>query len=139
MTIDIQITAGLAVPIYRQVVDQVRLGVASGQLIPGEQLLSVRALAERLLINPNTIARAYGELVRDGVLESRHGQGVFIAEKRQVFSTDESSRRLLAAVDALLSEAVALQCSAEEIRAAVDARLRELGLAGRRKAGGKQP
>jgi GntR family transcriptional regulator len=133
MTIDIKISPGSAAPIYQQVIDQVRLSIASGSLQAGEQLPSVRGLAERLLVNPNTIARAYREMVRDGVLESRHGQGVFIAEQRRVFSDDERSRRVNQAIDALVSEAVALDFSAAEIRAAVDKRLKESGLSRSRK------
>lgn len=136
MAVDIQVTIGGA-PIYRQVIDQIRLGIASGRLPDGEQLPSVRALAEKLLVNPNTIARAYSELVRDGVLESRHGQGVFIAPRREVYSAGERERRLMAAVDSLVSEAVALQCSALEIRTAVESRLKELGLDSRRRSGGR--
>ncbi len=132
---DIEIILGSAAPLYRQIVDQVRLGVATGNFAIGEQLPSVRALAERLLINPNTIARAYGDLVREGVLESRHGQGVFIAPRRSVFSDDERQRRLALAVDALISESVGLQCSVDEIRTAVEARLKELGLSNRKKRG----
>ena len=133
MAIEIQISPGTAAPIYRQVIDQVRLAIASGGLQAGEQLPSVRGLAERLLVNPNTIARAYREMVRDGVLESRHGQGVFIAEQRRVFSDDERDRRVNQAIDSLVSEAVALDFSAAEIRAAVDKRLKESGLGHSRK------
>ncbi len=128
MTVEIQISPGTTAPIYRQVIDQFRLAIASGDISPGDQLPSVRGLAERLLVNPNTVARAYGELVRDGVLEPRHGQGVFVAERRQVFSDDERSRRLNQAIDSLVSEAVALDYSAAEIRAAVDSRLKDSGL-----------
>jgi GntR family transcriptional regulator len=115
------------------VIDQVRLSIAARGLQAGEQLPSVRGLAERLLVNPNTIARAYREMVRDGVLESRHGQGVFIAEQRRVFSDDERTRRVNQAIDALVSEAVALNFSAAEIRASVDKRLKESGLSRSRK------
>ena len=133
MTVEIQISPGTTAPIYRQVIDQFRLAIASGELSAGDQLPSVRGLAERVLVNPNTIARAYGELVRDGVLESRQGQGVFVAERRRVFSDDERGRRLNQAIDSLVSEAVALDYSAKEIRAAVDARLKESGLSRSRK------
>ena len=128
MSVEFQITPGSATPIYRQVVDQVRLAVAAGDLSAGDPLPSVRTLAEQLVVNPNTVARAFGDLVRDGVIESRHGQGVFIAAKRKVFADDERDRRLGAALDGLLSEAAALHFSAAEVRAAVDRRLKEVGL-----------
>lgn len=128
MSIEFQITPGSATPIYQQVVDQVRLAVAVGDLATGDPLPSVRTLAEQLVVNPNTVARAFGELVRDGVIESRHGQGVFVATKRRVFADDERDRRMSLALDGLLSEAAALDFSAAEVRAAVDRRLKEVGL-----------
>ena len=128
MSIEFQITPGSATPIYQQVVDQVRLAVAAGELKTGDPLPSVRTLAEQLVVNPNTVARAFGELVRDGVIESRHGQGVFVATKRRVFADDERARRMSLALDGLLSEAAALDFSAAEVRAAVDRRLKEVGL-----------
>lgn len=128
MSVEFQITPGSATPIYQQVVDQVRLAVAAGELKTGDPLPSVRTLAEQLVVNPNTVARAFGELVRDGVIESRHGQGVFVAAKRRVFADDERDRRMSLALDGLLSEAAALDFSAAEVRAAVDRRLKEVGL-----------
>ena len=73
----ITITTGAGTPIYRQIVDQVRLGVATGVLAPGGPMPSVRNLADRLVINANTVAKAYAELVRDGVLDSQQGLGFF--------------------------------------------------------------
>jgi len=67
----------------------VRLGVARGKLKVGEQLPSVRALAEGLVINPNTVARAYTDLAREGLIESRAGRGVFVTQKRKMFTREE--------------------------------------------------
>ena len=78
MPFEIQITPGGASPIFRQIVDQVRLAAATGRLMAGDQLPSVRALAERLLVNPNTIAKAYGELSREGIIESQQGRGASV-------------------------------------------------------------
>jgi GntR family transcriptional regulator len=122
----VSVTTGSGTPIYRQIVDQVRLGVATGALAPGDDMPSVRGLAERLVVNPNTVAKAYGELVRDGVLESQQGLGFFVAEKRQVFSRAERLRRLQQALDAFIHEAVFLDFSADEIRKAVDEKLASL-------------
>lgn len=109
------------VPIYRQIVQHIRRGVFLGQIKLGEQLPAVRVLAESLVVNPNTVARAYQELIRDGVLESRSGVGVFVAEKvRQVFSDAERGRRLDNAVEQLLHEALILDFSLPEVRAALD-------------------
>jgi GntR family transcriptional regulator len=124
----ITVTTGSGTPIYRQIVEQVRLGVATGALVPGDALPSVRTLAEQNVVNPNTVVKAYAELVRDGVLESHHGKGFFVAQKRQVFSRAERLRRLRQALDAFVHEAVFLDFSADEIRRAVEDKLADLDL-----------
>ncbi len=132
MAFPIEIVTGSGAPIYRQIVDQIRLGVATGALPPGEALPSVRSLAERLVVNANTVAHAYAELVRDGVLESHQGRGVFVASrKRQVYSRAERLRRLQQALDAFVHEAVFLDFTPDEIRKAVDDKLDELDLQSR--------
>lgn len=95
-------------PIYQQVVNQIKLLVSSGRLVDGERLPAVRKLAEQLLINPNTVARAYRELEADGVAESRRGSGVFISGSRSPLSRKERNRRLNERIDAMLAEAVQL-------------------------------
>jgi GntR family transcriptional regulator len=122
----INVTTGAGTPIYRQIVDQVRLAVATGTLAPGETLPSVRSLAEQLVINFNTVAKAYAELVREGVLESLQGKGFFVAHKRQIYSRAERLRRLRQALDSFIHEAVVLDFSAEDIKKAVDEKLAEL-------------
>ena len=122
----LNITTGSGTPIYRQIVEQVRLAVATGALAPGDDMPSVRGVAERHVVNANTVAKAYAELVRDGVLESHHGKGFFVAEKRQVYSRAERLRRLRQALDAFVREAVFLDFSDDEIRRAVDDKLAEL-------------
>ena len=125
-TFRVNVTTGAGTPIYRQIIDQVRLGVATGDLRPGQAMPSVRSLAERLVVNPNTVVKAYAELVRDGVLEAQQGMGFFVAEKRQIYSKAERLRRLRLAVDDFIHEAVFLDFSAEEIRKVVDEKLTEL-------------
>jgi GntR family transcriptional regulator len=122
----LHITTGSGIPIYRQIVEQVRLAAATGTLPPGQAMPSVRSLADRLLINFNTVAKAYGELVRDGVLESQQGLGFYVAQKRQVYSKAERQRRLRHAVDNCIHEAVFLDFTADEIRQAVDEKLAAL-------------
>jgi GntR family transcriptional regulator len=124
----ITITTGSGTPIYRQIIDQVKLGVATGALAAGDALPSVRSLAEQNVVNANTVIKAYADLVRDGVLESHHGKGFFVAEKRQVYSRAERLRRLRQAVGAFVHEAVFLDFTVEEIRKAVDEKLSELEL-----------
>jgi GntR family transcriptional regulator len=135
-TFHVSVTTGAGTPIYRQIVDQVRLAVATGALRPGQAMPSVRGLAERLVVNVNTVVKAYAELVRDGLLESHHGLGYLVAAKRQVFSRAERLRRLLQALEAFVHEAVFLDFSREEIRQAFDAKLGQLDLQARA-AGGK--
>lgn len=109
------------VPIYRQIVHHIRRAIAQGHLQLGEQLPPGRTLAETLVVNPNTVARAYQELIRDGVVESRTGVGVFVAERvRQVFSQAERERRLSHAVEQVLFEALLLDFSLPEVRAALE-------------------
>ena len=69
------------VPIYRQIQDQIRCGIAAEQLTPGEQLPTIRALAVELAVNPNTIIKAYSELEHEGLLTSEQGSGTFIAAR----------------------------------------------------------
>ena len=117
----IPLTPSSDVPIYRQIVQHIRRAVAQGHLQLGEQLPPGRTLAETLVVNPNTVARAYQELIRDGLLESRTGVGVFVAERvRQVFSEPERQRRLAHALEQVLYEAVLLDFSLPEVRAALD-------------------
>lgn len=137
MAVVIHISTGSAVPIYRQITDQVRLGLASGQFASGEQLPSVRSLAEELVVNVNTVAKAYADLSREGLIESRQGKGVFIAERRRMYTKQERSRRLEPALRALLSEAAALGFGARELLEIVEGELGkwEPGPGGRQKGG----
>jgi GntR family transcriptional regulator len=82
------------VPVYRQLIDQVQGGLASGTLAGGVQLPTVRQVAVELAINPNTVLRAYRELEIRGVLDSQQGTGTFIAERRAKTDDAERDRRL---------------------------------------------
>ena len=123
MPITFNIKTGATTPIYKQITDQVRLGVSTGRLAVGDQLPSVRALAEDLVVNPNTVARAYGDLMREGLLESRAGRGMFITHKRKVFSRAEGWRRLEPLLEQLIGEAMILDYTREELRAAFEEKL----------------
>jgi GntR family transcriptional regulator len=122
----IQITTGSSVPIYRQVVDQIRHGIATGGLAVGESVPSVRALATELVLNPNTIAKAYAVLVRDGVLESHQGRGYFVAERREIYTRKERQRRLEEVMDPFLAEALTLGFDSEQIQEEVRKRIERL-------------
>lgn len=126
MPLSIAIAPGSPVSIYRQIVDQVAAAVLSGRLSEEEVLPSVRSLAEELVVNPNTVARAYGELVREGVLESRAGKGMFVAPRRQLYSKAERLRRIETSLSAYVAEALLLGFSPEEIIEQVEAKTEEL-------------
>src|SRR3954467_6879793 len=128
MAFEIFISTGSTVPIYRQIVDHICRAIATGALAPGDQLPSVRALAERLVINPNTVARTYGDLIRDGVLEAQQGKGVFVAapRRRPVFTRAERMRRIAASLDAFVNQGLYLGFTRDELRAALEGRLKRL-------------
>lgn len=118
-----RIESSSGVPIYRQIVGQIRTAVARGLLLPGEKLPTVREMSRILLVNPNTVARSYQELEREGILVTRHGLGVFVAEMSREISSEGRERRLREAIDLLLTEAVHLGFS----RAELVERIEELG------------
>src|SRR5687767_3583639 len=101
----IQISTADGIPIYQQIVNQVRYLMAAGRLRPGDELLPIRVLAEQLTVNPNTVARAYLELERAGMVTKRHGTGTYVAETRSRVPHREKLRILAKRADALLSEA----------------------------------
>jgi len=82
------------VPVYRQMIDQFKYYVASGGFKPGEQLPSIRELAQSLAINPTTVVRVYTELERDGVIEMRHGKGAFVVGSARRITATERERAL---------------------------------------------
>jgi GntR family transcriptional regulator len=126
MSLAISLSPASDVPIFRQIVQQIHRAVSLRQLRVGEQLPAVRTLAEILVVNPNTVARSYQELIRDGVLESRSGRGVFVTEKRQIFSQPERLRRLQHAAEQLCHEAVMLGSGLPEIRDILDAKWKQI-------------
>jgi GntR family transcriptional regulator len=123
MTINLNINTGSNTPIYKQITDQVRMAVASGRLAVDDQLPSIRALAERLVINPNTVARAYADLAREGLIESRAGRGVFVTRKRRMYMREEGWRRLEPLMDAMIGEAMVMDFTPQELREAFEKKL----------------
>jgi GntR family transcriptional regulator len=93
------------VPIYLQIVNQLKYLIASGRLEEGEQLPPVRKLAEELVVNPNTVARAYRELEAAGLIVSRRGAGVFVSSSGSPLAKREQMRILGERIDVLLAEA----------------------------------
>ena len=103
-------------PIYAQLVQNVREAVANGGLKPGDRLPPVRELAQQLVVNPNTIAKAYAHLERDGVVNTKRGAGTFVAEVSTALSLKARRKLLLAQADRLLTEAVHLGFSRQEVQ-----------------------
>jgi GntR family transcriptional regulator len=124
-----QIATGISTPIYRQIVDQVSVAVASGTLDAGTRMPSVRAVAETLIVNPNTVAKAYSDLVRDGVLATQPGRGIFVAERRQRFSETERADRLDKACDQFVRSVALLGYTNKELLREIESRIHALELA----------
>jgi GntR family transcriptional regulator len=103
------------VPIYAQIVNQVKYLIASGRLAPGEELPPIRVLAERLVVNPNTVARAYRELESAGMVEKRRTAGTYVSELGSPLARRERMKILTERVDALLAEARQLGIGVSEV------------------------
>ncbi len=112
---EIRISPGDGVPIYLQIVNQVKYLVAAGRAEPGRELPTIRALAERLLVNPNTVARAYRELEAMGVVTSRQGSGTFVAAGGPPMGRRERLKVLADRIDALLAEARHMDVFVDEL------------------------
>jgi len=113
-------------PVYRQIMDQIRLMIASGRLKPGEELPTVRGLAQMLIINPNTVARAYRELEQVGVLYTRQGSGTFVATHGTPLSRETCDRLIGERIDALLGESKQLGYSLKDITDLIKERYKEI-------------
>jgi GntR family transcriptional regulator len=111
----IQIQPSDELPIYKQIVSQVREGIASGRIEPGEKLPSHRELAQRLVIAPLTVKKAYDMLELENAIETRRGQGTFVSATQPVASQEDLKDRFRAAVRRLLTDAWASGMSLEEL------------------------
>jgi GntR family transcriptional regulator len=103
--VQVRVSTKDGIPIYLQIINQIKYMAASGRLTPGDKLPPVRKLAEQLLINPNTVARAYRELETAKVLSTRRGSGVFVAEGVSPLARREQTKILIERIDMLLAEA----------------------------------
>ncbi len=119
------------VPIYLQLMEQVKHSIETGALRPGEQLPGIRPLAEELVINPNTVAKAYRELEHEGVIELRHGAGAFVSANSGAKKLTDKLRAGQTVVAAAVAKLRARGVTDEEVR-----RLFEAELAGLNKTGG---
>ncbi len=122
----IQIATGDPRPISRQIVDAIRMKVATAELGQGDQLPSVRGLAQQLMVNPNTVAKAYAELTAEGWLESRQGLGLYVALQRQRLSDTERERRLDEAIGRFVNDVIPLDFPPAEVQARIAGQFQQL-------------
>ena len=123
MPISFSLDTTTGVPFYRQVIDQILAGIATGSAAVGDQLPTVRALAVELKVNLNTIAKAYKELEIRGVLTTQQGSGTFIAPVTVERDEVERRQRVVQVVSELLARATALGLPPRELLAELEARL----------------
>jgi GntR family transcriptional regulator len=120
MQIHVQPSSGT--PIYLQIANQLRYLVAAGRLAPGDEIPPIRTMAEQLLVTPNTVARAYLELERAGIVVKRQGAGTFVAEHPPTVSRSQRRKILTERADALLTEAGQLGVGWDELVALLRSR-----------------
>jgi GntR family transcriptional regulator len=119
----VQLNFQSGVPVYLQIVEQVKSAAASGALRPGESLPSIRPLAEQLRVNRNTIAKAYAELESQGVIETLAGKGCFLTHRRSPLRADAKRELLTRDIDAAIVQAHHLQVSRDQFLALTRQRL----------------
>jgi GntR family transcriptional regulator len=113
--VQIHITASDGVPIYLQVVNQIKYLVAAGRLVAGEELPPIRTLAEKLVVNPNTIARAYRELEIAGIVEKRRTAGTYVSDQGSPLARRERMKILTERIDQLLAEAGHMDVTLDDV------------------------
>lgn len=107
------------VPFYRQVIEQIKFGIANGELGPGDRLPTVRQLAVDLSINPNTVVRAYRELEIEGILDTQQGSGTFVGNERPEIDRLEKQRMLDQIVTDLMARAASYGLTIDDVLAAL--------------------
>lgn len=113
--IDFKLDPKSGIPFYRQIIDQIRYGIAAGDLEVGEQLPTVRSLAVQLKVNLNTVGKAYRELEIQNVLQTQQGTGTFIGAVKMDIPDEERKRKLVAICNEFLSIAGAYGFGADDI------------------------
>ncbi len=103
------------VPIYQQIVNQIKYLVSSGRLAAGEELPAIRVLAEKLIVNPNTVARAYRELELAGIVEKRRTAGTYVSDQGSPLARRERVKILTDRIDALLAEAQHMGVAVDDV------------------------
>lgn len=121
----LQINPSSALPIYAQIINQVKYLIATGTLMPGNQLPSVRQLAIQLRINPNTAAKAYRELEHEKIIFTRRGQGTFVAQEAVVIGKKERVKIITKLIDQMLVESFHLNLNQAEIHRIIKKELKK--------------
>ena len=111
----IQISPTDGIPIYLQIVNQIKYLISSGRLAAGEELAPIRTLAEQLVVNPNTVARAYRELELAGAVVKRRTAGTFVSDAGSPLARRERFKILSRRIDALLAESRQMNISLDEV------------------------
>ena len=119
--IEFRLDAKSGVPFYRQIIDQIRYGIAAGQMEAGEQLPTVRALAVQLKVNLNTVTKAYNELEIQNVLETQQGTGTFIGSARVEIPARERKQKLAGICQEFMSIASSYGFTVEHVIEALEA------------------
>jgi len=133
---NLQINFSSGVPIYLQLMEQIKHAVETGAIRLGEQLPTIRSVAEELTMNPNTVARAYRELESEGIVEVRHGSGVFVAGPQSSTTKTAEIRKAGEVLRAAMEKGMALDLSKSELRRVFEeelSRLQEKAAATRRR------
>jgi GntR family transcriptional regulator len=133
---NLRINFSSGVPIYLQLIEQIKHAVETGAIRSGEQLPTIRSVAEELTMNPNTVARAYRELESEGIVEVRHGSGVFVAWPQSSTAKTAEIRKAGEVLRTAMEKGMALDLSKSELRRVFEdelSRLQEKAAATRRR------
>ncbi len=130
---NIRVSTADGVPLYLQIVNQVKFLAASGKLKAGEELPPVRTLAERLVLNPNTVARAYRELEAAGVVVTRRGAGTYVSDAGSQLARKAKIKILTERIDALLADAAHMRIETDEVVQLLHRRAEVMGAGGKEK------
>ena len=114
----LQLNPSSGVPLYLQLIEQIKHAIETGALPTGDQLPSVRQMAEELMINPNTVVRAYRELEHEGVIELKHGSGAFICES--IVPRTKLMQKAHAVVQQAMDRLESLDLAEDEIRRLIE-------------------
>ena len=120
-----RLNPGSGVPIYLQLMEQIKYAIETGALSPGDQLPGIRKMAETLVMNPNPVAKAYRELEHESVIEVRHGSGAFISQSTRNSALAQSIAKAQPVVRKTVAQLLALGLTQEEIRRLVEAALQQ--------------